>query len=117
MAKTAEEVAKDIAEAAVAAVKAQVGDFLEEHADAKAFVEDRLGRLAELAVALVKAGADETARKAVLWDISLVRQSIENELAGVAVAASRASRNLFKAVLNTAADILVKAAPKLLALL
>lgn len=117
MPKTPEEVAKEIENSVTATVKAQVGDFLDEHADAKAFVEERVKRLAELAVALVKTGTDETARKAVLWDISLVRQSIENELAGVAVAASKASRNLFKAVLNTAADVLVKTLPAIVAAL
>lgn len=117
MPKPLEEAAAEVKDAVLEAVRGQIGDFLDEHADAKAFVEERAKRLADLAVALALAGTDETARKAVLYDVGIVRQSIENEAAGLAVAASKASRNLFKAVLGTAADVLVKALPKVLAAL
>jgi len=117
MAQTAEEVAAELKEGVVSTVREHVGKFLDENADAKVFLEDRAKRLAELAVALVKVGANEMARKAVMYDISIVRQSMANEISAVAVAASKASRETFRAVLGTAADILVKVAPKLLALL
>ena len=99
----------ELKNAIVDSVRAQAKDFLASNKDAEAFLIERAERLAKLS--LDYAVGDEAARTAAKADIDIVRQSMENELSSVAVKASKASRDLFKSILSTATDVLIKAIP------
>ena len=94
-------------------VKAGAGKFLEDHKDAQAFVVDRGKRLAQLALELAQAG-DDAARAKVQEQMGVVEQSIENELAAVAVDAAVASRAKFDAAVKSVFSFALKALPALL---
>ncbi len=107
---------EDLKDAVLAPVKDASKKFLDENKDAQDFLEDRAKRLAELGVEFVKATDDE-ARDAVRLQMSVVQQSIRNELSQVALGASIESRATFGKVLDAAVGVLVKALPVIVAVL
>jgi hypothetical protein len=94
-------------------VKDGSGDFVEEHADAHAFVVDRAKRTAELVLELPLA-ADDAARDRIKEQLGVVEQSIENELSAVAVDAAVASRAQFEAAVKSVFGFAMKVLPGLL---
>lgn len=98
-------------------VKTQVKDFVTDNKDAEDFLKDRAGRMAKLGVEWLEAEAsgDDDKQKSVILDMKIVQQSIQNEIATVAVNAAVASRETFMKTLQTAGDILLKALPIILA--
>lgn len=105
---------EDLKDAVVGTVKGQVGDFLNQHADAKAFLEDRAKRLAQLGIEYLK--GNEAERKNTDVQIQVVQQSIRNQLAAVAVGAEAKARETFAKVIETALGVLAKAIPALASL-
>jgi hypothetical protein len=105
-----EEIAKGILET----VKARVKGFLEAHADAKEFVEDRAKDLGELLVELARAGSDAE-REKIRHEMEIAKQAIDNEVAGVAVEASAEARATFREVMGTVGEFVVKALPGIIA--
>ena len=107
----------ELKDAVMIPVKDRSKKFLEENKDAQEFLQDRAKRIGELAVELVKAGSDQEKSAAVMLQIGVVRQSIQNQLSAVAIHASLESRELFGKILGTAVDVLIKALPVILALI
>lgn len=105
---------EDLAESVVEAVKARAKEFLEKNADAAQFLSERARRLAKVAFDYARA-KDDVERAKLKADLETVRQTIENEVATVAVKASKASREMFAKVLGAAMDVLVKALPVVIA--
>lgn len=104
----------DLKDSIVAPVTAAAKDLLASNKDAAQFLEDRAKRVAELGVDYLKA-ADDDARTAVILQLEIVRQSIQNELASVAVGAAAEARATFQKILGVALDVLIKALPVILA--
>jgi hypothetical protein len=104
----------DLKDSVVGPVTAAAKQLLAENKDAAQFLEDRARRVAELGVGYLKA-SDDGARAAVLLQLSVVQQSIQNELAGVAVNASVAARATFQNALSVGLGVLIKALPVILA--
>jgi hypothetical protein len=107
----------DLKNVIIDTVKTQVSDFVTDNKDAEVFMKDRAERMAQLGVEWLEAEASADADKqaAVLQDMKIVQQSIQNEIATVAVNASVAARETFMKVLQTAGDVLLKALPIILA--
>jgi hypothetical protein len=104
----------DLKKSIIDAVEARAKDFLSENSDAKTFLYDRAQRLAKLGYDYALE-TDDAKKQTITDDMKIVKQSMENEIAAVAVNAAVASRDLFKAVLGTAMDTLIKALPVILA--
>jgi hypothetical protein len=105
----------DLKDAVLGTVKDQAKDFLDQNQDAKAFLEDRAKRLEELGVEYAKAKAAGNDTDQVSTQMSVVLQSIRNELAGIAVQAEAQARATFGKILETALGVMVKAIPVILA--
>jgi hypothetical protein len=87
-------------------VRAQTGTFLEENDDARILVEDRMGRMKEIALEIAKAEAleDHAALDRALSSFDTVKDTMELMAAAVAVNASAASRESFKKALAIVLD-------------
>lgn len=105
---------EDLKAAVVDPVTEAASALLENNKDAADFLEDRAKRVAELGVEYLKA-PDDAAREAVVLQLEVVRQSIQNELSQVAVGASIESRATFGRVLDAAVGVLIKAIPIIVA--
>lgn len=107
-------IVEDLTAAVVDPVKAAASGLLASNKDAADFLQDRAKRVAELGVDYLKA-SDDAAREAVVLQLQVVRQSIQNELSQVAVGASTESRATFGRVLDAAVGVLIKAIPIIVA--
>ena len=101
-------------DAIVSSVEAQVQDFIAQNKDAKDFLVERAERMAKLGVEYLSAGGDAD-RQIVVDSMKIVQQTIQNDMAAVAVNAAVASRETFMKVLSVAGDVLIKALPIILA--
>lgn len=90
-------------------------DFLDRHEDAKAFVADRVERVANLAFQYAVI-PDETVRVEIEQSMEIAKQAAENELAGVALDASAEAKAEFARVLGVAFESVIKLVPKVLGL-
>lgn len=109
------EIIEQLKDSVVAAVQGRVDEFLEANPEAKAFVQERAKRVAELGVKYLRAGEDEI--EGIKRSLKIVRQSIENEVDGlVLVAATKESKALFKSVLGAAFDTIINSLPAILKL-
>jgi hypothetical protein len=104
----------DLKKSIIDAVEARAKDFLAANADAKTFLYDRAQRLAKLGYEYTLE-TDDAKKQSLVDDMKIVKQSMENEIAAVAVDAAAASRDLFKSILGTAMDVLIKALPAIMA--
>lgn len=102
-----------IKDAVVATAKSRLGKFLDQNKDAADFLRERAERFAKLTVAWGGASTEEE-RSSFANDMSIVRISIDNEIASVAVAAAAETRALFKSILSTALETLARSLPGLL---
>jgi hypothetical protein len=99
-----------IKDALFGVIKTYGQDFLDRHADAEAFVKERSERLAKLAF-LYATNEDSMIREGITSSMNIVRQSIENELSGVALDASAEAKAAFARVLGVAFDTVIKLTP------
>ena len=106
----------ELKNAIIDSVKARAKDFLDKNKDAKDFLIERAERLAKLA-AQYALETDGSKRGVLKNDMEIVKQTMENDVSAVAVAAATASRDLFKSLLGTAMDMLIKALPTIVAAL
>ena len=96
---------RELTQGIIDRIEASGKKFLDENVGARAFVYDRAERLAELGVAYTTA-ADDAARRDLDEQMGVVRQSIENELATVAVNASIEARATFMGIVNDVVGVL-----------
>lgn len=106
----------DLKDSVVGPVTEAAKKLLADNKDAAEFLQDRAKRVAELGVDYIKAG-DDAARAAVMLQLQVVQQSIQNEISGVAVTASVEARATFKGVMSVALNVLLKALPVIVAAL
>lgn len=101
-------------------VKEVSRDFLDQHQDAKDFLEDQARDLATLGVDYLKA-QDDASRSKIEFQMKLVVQSVRNKLAGIALDAEAEAKATFgkvlQAALNTALNIAIKLLPVVIAAL
>lgn len=88
--------------------------LLTDNKDAAQFLEDRAKRVAELGADYIKA-PDDAARQAVMEQLEVVKQSIQNEISQVAVKASVEAKATFRNVLDVALGVVLKALPIIVA--
>lgn len=100
----------------ISTVKGSAKEFLDQNADAQAFLADRAKRVAELGVEYVKASSDEE-REGVKLLFEVVQQSIRNELAAVAIGAEIKAKETFGKIMETAIGVVIKAIPVLLSVI
>lgn len=91
-------------------IEKQAKDFLDSHADARAFLRERAGRLAKLSY-LYYSAKDGDEKKIIADDMATVRQAISNELASAALDAAADAKALFGKIVSTAFGILIDSAP------
>lgn len=95
-------------------------DFLDQHKDAKDFLEDQARDLAALGVDYLKA-QDDASHDKIEFQMKLVVQSVRNKLSGIALDAEAAAKETFAKVLEsalgTALNIAIKVLPVVLAAL
>lgn len=106
----------DLKNAVVGPVTDAAKKLVTDNKDAALFLEERAKRIAELGGDYIKA-QDDAGRDAAMEQIEVVRQSIQNEIANVAVSASVEARATFKSVMGVALDVLIKALPIIVAAL
>lgn len=106
----------DLKRVIIDSVEARAKDFLESHADAKAFLYDRAKRLAELAFDYTLVDTDEEKQR-IKEKMELVQQTIENELSSIAVDAAVEAKSTFVSILKTALDVFIKMLPAIMAAL
>jgi uncharacterized protein (DUF1786 family) len=107
---------EDLKNSIVGPVTDAAKKLLADNKDAAQFLEDRAKRIAELGVEYLKA-SDDTGREAVIEQLEVVKQSIQNEISQVAVNASIEARATFKNVMDVALGVLIKALPVIVAAL
>lgn len=105
----------EIKEALVEVVKTYGQEFLDRHADAKAFIVERSERLATL-THLYAENPDPLIREGIVASMKIVKQSVENELAGVALDASAEAKAAFARVLGVVFDTVIRLVPKVVGL-
>ena len=110
------DIANALKEAVVGAVETGAAGFLEDHADAKAFLVDRAKRAGELGEEYVLA-KDDAGRARAIELLEVVRQSVANELSHIAVDASASARAMFGNVLSGALQVLKAVLPVLVSAL
>lgn len=104
---------KQLAEAVLATIKDNAEDFLNDNQAAKALLEDRAKKLAEYSLRYVQE-SDDQKRAEIMVEMEIVKQTIINELAAVALNGQTASIATFKEVVNTALSSLLKYLPIIL---
>lgn len=97
-------------------VKGRAKKFLDESAEARAFLEERAKDIARLIVMLSQAG-DDREEEAIKNELRIARQAVENEIASIALDAEAEARATFKEVLGTIFEFAEKALPAIIAML
>ncbi len=95
-------------------LKGRLDGYLSSRKDQKDFLEDRSRRLAELTVQLAKAFNDPDQQAEIKRQMSVVSDTIVNELHAAAVDVSVEFRHTVTDVLSTVFDYAVKVLPKLI---
>lgn len=104
-----------IAAALVDTIKVRAKEEWDANETARKFIQERATRLAKLTVKIAKAKVSETGEEeASARDFKFVQQSMENELAVIALRGSAAAQETFKEVAKTAFGFLTKLAIGLL---
>jgi hypothetical protein len=104
----------DLKDSITGTVKDASKEFLDQHKDARDFLEDQARDLAALGVDFIKT-QDDDERAKITFQMQLVTQSVRNKLAGIALDASAESKATFGKVLETALNIAIKLLPVILA--
>jgi hypothetical protein len=100
----------EMADSIIATVEERAKGFLDQNEPARKIVTERAKRLAELGFHYQTSG-DETH----LTDMKIVRQTVENELAALALAGQSAAKDTFMEIVRTAFGLFAKALPAILA--
>lgn len=103
---------EELANKAVAAIKERASNAWNDNAPARAFIEERAKRVAKLLWELSTGGRPKAEVEA---DIKVVQQSIENEVATLALTGSEVVKDTFREVIKTAFGILLKVVPTIFA--
>lgn len=106
----------DLKDSIVGPVTDAAKKFLTDNKDAAQFLEDRAKRIAELGVEYLKA-TDDAGRDSVMELLEVAKQSIQNEIAQVAVNAETQAKATFKSVMGVALNVFMKALPVIVAAL
>jgi len=106
---------EEIAGAILDTIKERAGEFLKENAEVEGFLKERAARLAKLMLAY-STQTDQVQKQIILDSIGDVRQTIENDVAGLTLKGKTAAQNLFREIVNTAFGAVVKMLPALIPL-
>ena len=110
-----EEIIDQLKDSMIGAVRGRLDEFLEANPEAKDYVQERAKRVAGLGVQYLR--AEEGERAGIERSLKIVRQSIENEVDGIAlVVVTQESKALFKSVFGAVLDTLINSLPALLKL-
>lgn len=104
----------NMADSIVATLEERAKDFLDQNEPVRKIVTERAKRLAELAFHY-QLESDDSIREGYLIDMKVVRQTVENELAALALAGQEAAKGTFMEVVKTAFGLFVRALPAILA--
>lgn len=104
-----------LADSIIGTVRESTSDFLEDNVAAKEFLEERAKALAK-AIYEYKMAPSE-GKAAAQHEMNIIRQTIENKLAAIALHGLEESKSVFKKILNAVFSAFVKAAPVLLAMI
>lgn len=104
-----------IAGSMIESVRERALETWDSNAKARDFIKERATRLAKLTIKSGKArfGGDAGV-EAIKQDFKIVQQSIENELASLALTGSQEAQNTFRVVAKTAFDVVRRLALGLL---
>lgn len=103
-----------IAAALVDTIKARAKEEWDANETARKFIQERATRLAKLTVVRAKFAVEGADPAGAERDFKFVQQSMENELAVIALSGSAAAQETFKEVAKTAFGFLTKLAIGLL---
>jgi hypothetical protein len=101
---------EELRDSIVETVKGRAKDFIAKNADAEKLLKDRAERLAKLAFLYTSATNEET-RKILAGDMATVRLTIENDIMALEVAAQAEARSVFKVIVGTSFEIVLKTLP------
>jgi hypothetical protein len=104
---------EDLKDSVTATVKEVSKDFLDQHQDAKDFLEEQAKDMASLGVEYLKA-KDDAERSKLEFQMKLVVQSVRNKLASIALDAEASAKETFGKVLQAALNVALNVAIKLL---
>lgn len=99
----------------LAAVEGRAKGFLDANKGAKAILTERASRLAKLSALYVVANAD--GRAVLQADLDIVRQSLENDLAALAVNASAEAHATFTNLAGAVFDGIIRSLPGIIGVL
>lgn len=102
-----------IAESIYGTIKVRANKFLEENEAAKDLIVDRTKALAKLAWEYKLEGND-LERDEILHEMTVVKQTIENELSALALVGKAESVSTFKEIVSTALGAVIKYLPAIL---
>lgn len=103
----------ELRQAVVAAVEERAGALLAKNAAAREVLIERAERMAELSYLYVRARTKKD-RDRLRRDMEVVKQTLENRVAELELAASDEARALFRQVAGAVFDVLLKALPVLI---
>lgn len=98
-------------------LRGRLDQFLSQEKDKKEFLEERTRRLAEVTVDLARAAGDSDRQAEIRRQMSVVQDTIVNELHAAAVDVSVEFRSTVKDVLGTVIDYGAKVLPVLIKVL
>ncbi len=104
-----------LADTIVDTVKDRTSDFLKNNAAAEEFLKERAKALAKAVYEYKTAPDGEKA--AAKHEMNIIRQTIENKLAAIALNGQTEAKSVFREILNTAFNAVVKMAPALLSMI
>lgn len=105
----------EMADSIVQTLEERAKDFLDQNAPVRKIVTERARRLAELA--FYYQTSEGNVKEGYLTDMKIVRQTVENELAALALAGQEAAKGTFMEVVRTAFGLFVRALPAIIAAL
>jgi len=107
---------EQLRDALLSSVETRAKDFLDTNKPARDFLVERAGRLAKLSVEWVAATTDEQ-KKLLRQDMTVVQQTMENQITALAVNASADGRRLLAGIVGTAFETVIKALPTIIGML
>ena len=103
-----------LANSVIESVRERAVETWDSNAAARDFIKGRATRLAKLILKKTRLGGDGSPKEEIERDFKIVKQSMENELATLALIGSAESQSIFRAVTKTAFDVVSKLALGLL---
>ncbi len=103
-----------IAGSIIESVRERALETWDSNAKARDFIKERATRLAKLVFEMKMYAGDGPSKEELDGEIQIVKQSMENELAALALTGSAAAQSTFRAVAKTAFDVVRRLALGLL---